>query len=146
EELAQVTRLTAMNQVSASIAHQINQPLMAIITNGDTCLHWLALSNPNLGKARAAARRMARDARLASEIIARIRSLMNKTISERTMVDINTLIRGVLDLMQGELRKSGVAVQVELDPIAASHPESCLEQHRGNDSAARQAEGPPHQI
>ena len=114
EELARVARLTAMGQLSASIAHEINQPLMAIVTNSDTCLHWLASTDPDLEKAREAAQRMARDARRASDIIARIHSLMSKTVSQRTLVDINALIRDVLDLTQGELRKHEVAAHVEL--------------------------------
>jgi len=117
EELARVTRLTAMGQLSASIAHEINQPLMAIVTNSDTCQHWLASTNPDLGKARAAAQRMARDARFASDIIARIHSLMNKTVSERALVDINALIRDVLDLTQGELRKHEVVADAELTAL-----------------------------
>jgi PAS domain S-box-containing protein len=114
EELARVSRLTAMGQLTASIAHEINQPLTAIVANSDTCLHWLGINQPDLGKARAAAERMARDARHASNIIAHIRSLMNKTVSERALVDINQLIQGVLDLTHGEMRKRKVSVDIEL--------------------------------
>jgi PAS domain S-box-containing protein len=114
EELARVTRLTAMGQLTASIAHEINQPLTAIVANSDTCLHWLGINQPDLGKARAAAERMARDARHASNIIAHIRSLMNRTVSERAPVDINQLIQNVLDLTCGEMRKRKVSVDIEL--------------------------------
>ena len=75
DELTRVTRLTAMGQLSASIAHEINQPLMAIAANSDTCRHWLTRDEPDLVKARAAAQRLAKDARRASEIVARIRRL-----------------------------------------------------------------------
>jgi signal transduction histidine kinase len=113
EELARATRLTAMGQLTASIAHEINQPLSAIVANSATCLHWLGINKPDLGKARAAAERMSRDARHASDIVAHIRSLMNKTVSERTLVDINQLIQDVLDLTHGDMRKRKVSMDIE---------------------------------
>jgi PAS domain S-box-containing protein len=114
DELTRVTRLTAMGQLSASIAHEINQPLMAIAANSDTCLHWLTRDEPDLVKARAAAQRLAKDARRASEIIARIRALMNKTPVERVLLDINEAIRDVLKLTQGELRKHRITTLADL--------------------------------
>jgi PAS domain S-box-containing protein len=114
DELTRVTRLTAMGQLSASIAHEINQPLMAIAANSDTCLHWLTRDEPDLAKARAAAQRLAKDARRASEIIARIRALMNKTPVERVLLDINEAIRDVLKLTQGELRKHRITTLADL--------------------------------
>ena len=114
EELARVTRITAVGQLWASIAHEISQPLLAIVSNSDACLHWLASHEPDLEKARVTAQRMARDAKRASDIIARIRSLMNKTVSERVLLDVNSLIRDVLYLMQFELQKREVSVQTEL--------------------------------
>ena len=114
DELTRVTRLTAMGQLSASIAHEINQPLMAIAANSDTCLHWLTRDEPDLVKARAAAQRLAKDARRASEIIARIRALMNKTPAERVLLDINEAIRDVLKLTQGELRKHRITTLADL--------------------------------
>src|SRR5580704_8373828 len=92
EELTRVTRLTAMGQLSASIAHEINQPLSAIVSNSDTCVHWLTSDEPDLEKARMTAQRMARDARRASDIITHIRSLMNKAASQHAIVDVNSLI------------------------------------------------------
>ena len=120
EELAWTTRLTAMGQLSASIAHEIKQPLAAIVTNTDTCLYWLTSSKPDIKKAGVTAKRIARDAKRASDILSRIRSLMNKTVQERTLLDINYLIQEALDLTHGELRKRHVSVQTELaNPIPA---------------------------
>jgi PAS domain S-box-containing protein len=113
-ELTRVTRLTAMGQLSASIAHEINQPLTAVAANSDTCLYWLSREEPDLAKARAAAQRLAKDARRASEIIARIKALMNKTPVERAPLDINDAIRDVMKLTEGELRKHRITTLAEL--------------------------------
>jgi PAS domain S-box-containing protein len=115
DELARVTRLTAMGQLSASIAHEIKQPLTAIAANADTCLHWLSAEEPDLAKARAAAQRLARDARRASEIVDRIKALMNKTPVERVLLNINEIIHEVLKLTQGELRKHQITTLADLD-------------------------------
>jgi PAS domain S-box-containing protein len=115
DEVTRVTRLTAMGQLSASIAHEINQPLTAMAANSDTCLYWLTREEPNLAKARAAAQRLAKDARRASEIIARIKALTNKTTVERALLDINKVVRDVLKLMQGELRKHRITTLVDLN-------------------------------
>jgi signal transduction histidine kinase len=103
-----------MGQLSASIAHEINQPLTAIAANSDTCLYWLTRVEPDLAKARAAAQRLAKDARRASEIVARIKSLMNKTPVERVLLDLNEVIRDVMELTQGELRKQGITTLADL--------------------------------
>jgi signal transduction histidine kinase len=83
--------------------------------NSDTCLYWLTREKPNLAKARAAAQRSAKDARRASEIIARIKALTNKTTVERALLDINKVVRDVLKLMQGELRKHRITTLVDLN-------------------------------
>jgi PAS domain S-box-containing protein len=114
DELTRVTRLTAMGQLSASIAHEINQPLTAIAANSDTCLYWLSGEEADLAKARAAAQRLAKDARRASEIIARIKALMNKTPVERAPLDINDAIRDVMKLTEVELRRHRITMLAEL--------------------------------
>jgi len=118
DELTRVTRLTAMGQLSASIAHEINQPLTAIAANSDTCLYWLSREEADLAKARAAAQRLAKDARRASEIIARIKALMNKTPVERAPLDINDAIRDVMKLTEGELRRHRITMLAELHESA----------------------------
>ena len=117
DELTRVTRLTTMGQLSASIAHEINQPLTAIAANSDTCLHWLSREEPDLAKATAAAQRLAKDARRASEIIARIKALMNKAPVERAPLDINDAIRDVMKLAQEELRKHRITTLAELHEL-----------------------------
>jgi len=114
EELTRVTRLTAMAQLSASIAHEINQPLTAIAANSDTCLHWLSTEEPDLTKARAAAQRLAKDARRASDIIARIKALMNKTPVGKAPLDIIETIRDVMKLTQEEFRKHRITTLADL--------------------------------
>jgi PAS domain S-box-containing protein len=114
EELTRVTRLTAMGQLSASIAHEINQPLTAVAANSDTCLYWLSTEEPDLAKARAAAQRLAKDARRASEIIARIKALMNKAPVEKAPLDIIDAIRDVMKLTQGEFRKHRITTLADL--------------------------------
>lgn len=114
EELAWMSRLTAMGELSASIAHEIKQPLTAIISNTETSLYWLGLSNPNIEKVRAINQRIEHDAHRAIEIIGRIRSLINRTVSERESLDMNELISDVLDLTGWELQKQKVSVRRQL--------------------------------
>jgi signal transduction histidine kinase len=114
EELAWMSRLTAMGELSASIAHEIKQPLTAIISNAETSRYWLASSNPNIEKVRAINQRIEHDANRAVEIIGRIRSLINKTVSERGPLDMNELISNVLDLTGWELQKHQVSVKTQL--------------------------------
>jgi PAS domain S-box-containing protein len=114
EELARISRLTAMGQLSASIAHEIKQPLTAIISNTETNLYWLASQRPDIEKVRTITQRIGQDAHRAIGIIGRIRSLINKTVSERVSLDMNALIREVLDLTSWELRRRKVSVKTEL--------------------------------
>ena len=117
EELVWMSRLTAMGQLSASIAHEIKQPLTAIISNTETCLYWLSGPKLDLEKARVTAQRIGRDANRASDIVGRIRSLMNKTASERAPFDMNALINEVLELTEWELRKHRISVETKLSPL-----------------------------
>ena len=82
-ELARVARITTIGELTASIAHEVNQPLAAVVANADACVAWLSHENPNLVEARAAAERTVQGATRASEVIVRIRSLINKTAPER---------------------------------------------------------------
>jgi signal transduction histidine kinase len=103
-----------MGQLSASIAHEIKQPLTAIISNTETNLYWLASQRPDIEKVRTITQRIGQDAHRAIDIIGRIRSLINKTVSERVPLDMNALIREVLDLTAWELRRRKVSVKTEL--------------------------------
>jgi PAS domain S-box-containing protein len=114
EELTRISRLTAMGQLSASIAHEIKQPLTAIISNTETNLYWLARQSPDIEKVRTITQRIGQDAHRAIDIIGRVRSLINKTVSERVPLDMNALVREVLDLTAWELRRRKVSVKTEL--------------------------------
>src|SRR6204780_4854365 len=91
-ELARVVRITTIGELAASIAHEVNQPLAAVVANADACVAWLALERPNLVEARAAAERATQGATRASEVIVRIRSLINKATPEKARVQINEVI------------------------------------------------------
>jgi two-component system, LuxR family, sensor kinase FixL len=121
-DLARVTRATTMGQLAASIAHEINQPLTGVVTNGHTVLHWLNEGTLNLDKARTTAERMLRDGERASGVIRRIQGLLTKTPPQTGDIDINELIREVLDLLNTELRLREVVVQTELAPSLPAFP------------------------
>jgi signal transduction histidine kinase len=112
--LAHAGRLTTMGELAASIAHEVNQPLMAIVTNADTCLAWLARSEPDLDEARRAAERIVKNGHRAGDIIKTIRALARKSEPEMTRVDLNEAIEEVLVLMRGELRRHGVSLESDL--------------------------------
>src|SRR5467141_2314844 len=112
--LAHVTRVMTMGELAASIAHEVNQPLAGVVINGNACLRWLAGESPNLAEAREAAQRIIRDGTRASEIISRVRALARKTGTPTERVDLNEAIREVLALCQGEARKHGVELRVQL--------------------------------
>jgi signal transduction histidine kinase len=113
-ELAHVTRVMTMGELTASIAHEINQPLAAVVTNGSACLRWLAGDPPNLDEAREAAQRVIRDGNRANEVISRIRAFMRKTDTEKTRMDINEVVEEVILLMRNETKRRGVTVRMEL--------------------------------
>jgi PAS domain S-box-containing protein len=113
-ELAQVTRLMTMGELTASIAHEINQPLTAVVTSANACQRWLAGPMPNLDEARAAVARITRDGNRASDVIGRIRALVKKSATEQTELDINEVIQEVLGLLQNEIQKNRVALRMEL--------------------------------
>ena len=103
-----------MGELTASIAHEINQPLAAIVTDGGAALRWLAMQPPNLEEAREAMASAIREANRASDVIGRIRALLTKTSPEMRALDINEVIREVLTLTGNELVRGGVTVQTEL--------------------------------
>ncbi len=114
-ELAHVTRVTTIGGLAAAIAHEINQPLAAVITNGSACLRWLAGTTPNLDEARQAVGRIIRDGNRASDVIAKIRALLRKTGTEKERLDMNDVIREVVALAQSEIRRNGVALRAQLE-------------------------------
>ena len=114
EELARVARVTTMGEFAASIAHEVNQPLAAVVTNANAGLRWLAAASPNLDEAREVLGRIIRDGNRASDVIARIRALTRKTTTEKVPLDINDAIEDVIAIARGEMRRNGVTLRMEL--------------------------------
>jgi len=103
-----------MGELTASIAHEVNQPLAAVIANANASLRWLAAATPNLDEARDAVSRIVRDGNRAGEVIARIRALVQKTDTEKERLDMNQIVQEVVILMQNEAVRKGVAIRMEL--------------------------------
>jgi C4-dicarboxylate-specific signal transduction histidine kinase len=114
--LAHVSRVTTMGELTASIAHELNQPLTGVVANGEACLRWLASAPPNLEEARQSVMRIIRDGRRAADVIARIRALLRKTGTEMAPTNINDAIQEVVALIQAEVRKNRVKLRIDLDP------------------------------
>jgi len=113
-ELAHVARVTTLGELTASIAHEVNQPLAGIVTNASTCLRMLAADPPNVEGARETARRTIRDGERASEVIARLRALFSKKTTTTGSIDLNEATREVVALSMSELQRQRVAVRLEL--------------------------------
>ena len=113
-ELARVARATTVGELTASIAHEVNQPLAGVVTNANACLRWLAGASPDLDEAREALRRIVRDGNRASDVIARIRALLKKGESARIRLDINQVIQEIIKLARGEMLQRKVSLQTEL--------------------------------
>ena len=113
-EFTHVARVTSLGVLTASIAHELNQPLSGIITNANTCLRMLAGDPPDVDGARETARRTIRDGNRASEVIARLRVLFTKKESTTEPVDLNEAIREVIALSSSELQRNQVVIQSEL--------------------------------
>jgi PAS domain S-box-containing protein len=113
-ELAHMTRVASMGELAASIAHQINQPLAAIVLNESASLRWLTMQPPNLGEARDAVTRAIREANRAGDVIAKVRALLQKTPPQIGWLDLNEIIREVLVLTTSELRDTAVTIDTEL--------------------------------
>jgi PAS domain S-box-containing protein len=114
-ELAHVNRVMTMGALTASIAHEVSQPLAAIIASGDSCTTWLASEPPNLDKARTAASRMIQAATQASEIVQRVRAMFKKLPSVATLVDMNELIEETISFVQHEAQRNNVSLRAHLD-------------------------------
>ena len=115
-ELAHVTRVTTLGELTASIAHEVNQPLAAVVTNAEACLRWLGREAPNLDEARRAVEWIVKDGNRAAEVIRHIRALTNKTDTQKAPLDINDVINEVIVLVQRELLRQRVSLRTELAP------------------------------
>ena len=113
-DLAHVSRVTTMGELTASLAHEVNQPIAAAVTDARTCLRWLQRDRPNVDEACAAASRVVRDATRAADIISRIRVLFTKGTAQPELVDCNEVVREMIALLRGEITRHGISVRTDL--------------------------------
>jgi C4-dicarboxylate-specific signal transduction histidine kinase len=115
-EIARVTRMSAMGALAASISHEVNQPLAAVVTNADACMMWLCTEPPNVEEARTALDRIAQEGTRASDVVRHIRALFTRAVPERAPVYVNEVLREAVDLMYAEAVRHQVALLTELSP------------------------------
>jgi PAS domain S-box-containing protein len=115
-ELAQVTWVASLGEMTASIAHEVNQPLAAVVANGHACLRWLSATTPNVAKALEAAERIVKDGKDAGEVVRRVRSLCKRAPVEKEILDLNEVIREVLRLLESDAARRHVHIVASLDP------------------------------
>jgi signal transduction histidine kinase len=112
-DLAHINRVSMMGELTASIAHEVNQPLSGVVSNASASLRWLAGDTPNLEEAREAARRIVRDGKRAGEVIARIRALTKKASTPREKLDLNETLRQVIALIRDEAKRKSVNIRTQ---------------------------------
>jgi C4-dicarboxylate-specific signal transduction histidine kinase len=103
-----------MGELTASLAHEVNQPIAAAVTDASTCLRWLKRDHPDLEEAREAASRLVKDVTRAAEIISRVRLLFKKGVPQRELVDVNEVIREMIVLLRSEATRYNIFVHTEL--------------------------------
>lgn len=113
-DLAYVTRVTTLGELTASLAHEIKQPISAAVTDANTCLRWLSRDRPDVAEARESAARIVKDAMRASEIIIRIGSLFKKGIPQGEAVDVNKIIEEMIALLRSEASRFSISIRSEL--------------------------------
>jgi len=115
-DLAHVSRVTTMGELTASLAHEVNQPITAAVTDANACLRWLTRAAPDVEEARAAASRIVKDAMRAADIVSRIRLLFQKSTPPRELVDLNDVIREMVVLLRSEATRYSISIRTELAP------------------------------
>jgi C4-dicarboxylate-specific signal transduction histidine kinase len=115
-ELARAARITTIGELTASIAHEVNQPLAAVVANADACVAWLNRETPDLAEARAAAERATNGATRAADVIARIRALITKSPPQKSRIEINRIIEQTAALAEAQAAKNNVTIKLELSP------------------------------
>ncbi|MGD0192559.1 MAG: ATP-binding protein [Rhizomicrobium sp.] len=113
-DLAQASRITTLGELTASIAHEVNQPIAGVVTNANASLRWLAADPPNIQEARAATSRIVRDGTRAADIITRIRGIFAKTAPKRESTDTNRLIRETVDLLGAQAARFSTSISLDL--------------------------------
>jgi C4-dicarboxylate-specific signal transduction histidine kinase len=116
-DLAHVNRVTTMGELTASLAHEVNQPIAAAVTDANTCLRWLTRDQPDVEEAREAASRVVKDATRAAEIISRVRLTFTKNTPQRELVDVNEVIKEMIVLLRNEASRYSISVRTELSDI-----------------------------
>jgi PAS domain S-box-containing protein len=114
-ELSNLSHRLGMGELAASIAHELNQPLTAVVTNAYACREWLNASPPNLDRASSTAQRIVQESKRASEVVARVRALFRKEIDSRESVDLNRLIQDLVRLLHDDAIRRRVTIHVDLD-------------------------------
>jgi len=115
-ELAHAIRLTTLGEMTASIAHEVNQPLAAVVSHAEACLRWLERETPDLDEVREAVESIVKDGKRAGEVIRRVRGLAHKTATQKTPLDLNDVVREVVALVEHELLSRRVSLRMELTP------------------------------
>lgn len=115
ERLTRASQAASFAELSASIAHEVNQPLAAIVANSHACQRWLSADPPNMERARRSVDRVIRDANSASEVVNRVRALFNRSVVKRVLTAVGGIIREACDLMDGEARRGDVRIEIEID-------------------------------
>src|SRR5713101_19435 len=113
-DLAHINRVSTMGELTASLAHEIKQPISAAVTNAKTCLRWLGRDEPDVAEACEAASRLVKDVTRAADIIGRISSLFKKGALQRELVDVNELIREMIVLLRSEVNRYSISIRIEL--------------------------------
>jgi C4-dicarboxylate-specific signal transduction histidine kinase len=114
-ELAHVARLTALGELTVSIAHEVNQPLAAIVNSANACARWLDGKSPNLTKARQSIQRIVDDAHRAGDVIARVRAMATRLPSQKEWLNVGDTVSDILGLCAGQLSENGVDTRVTLE-------------------------------
>jgi PAS domain S-box-containing protein len=114
-DLAHASRMTTMGELTASLAHEVNQPITAVVNGASTCVRWLTRDDPDVGEAREAALGVIRNAKRAADIINRIRSISKKGESRRQLADVNELIREIITLLRNEAQRYSISILTDLD-------------------------------
>ena len=113
-ELAHVMRVTSLGELTASIAHEVNQPLGAVVANAEACLGWLDRESPDLNEAHAAIERIVRDGHRASDVIRRVRALIKRTDTQMVLLDVNEVVSEAVNIVEHELLRYRVSRRMEL--------------------------------
>ena len=115
-ELSSLAHRLGMGELAASIAHELNQPLTAVVTNAYACREWLQATPPNLDRASSTAQKIVQESKRASDVVARVRALFRKEIDSRGSVDLNRLIQDLVRLLHDDGMRRRLSIHVDLDP------------------------------